>query len=56
VAAYIWVVCGMWWIVSPWRFRDLMMWATATPERVRKLAVGRLVFALLIIVLGVTQF
>jgi len=54
VAAYAWVVFAMWWMISPWRFRDLMIWMTATPDRVRRLAFGRLAFALFVVILGAT--
>jgi hypothetical protein len=54
VAAYAWVVFGMWWIVSPWRFRDLVAWMTATPERIRRMSFGRLAFAIFVIILGAT--
>ena len=56
VAAYIWIIAAMWWMISPWRLRDLIQWATATPERLRKVAAARLAFALLVIVLGVTVY
>ena len=56
VAAYIWIIAAMWWMIAPWRLRDLIQWATATPERLRKVAAARLAFALLVIVLGVTVY
>lgn len=56
VAAYLWIVSAMWWMISPWRLRDIIAWATATPERLRKIAAARLAFAALVIVLGVTAF
>src|SRR5882762_10675980 len=27
--AYVWVVAGMWFTISPWRLRDLILWSTA---------------------------
>jgi hypothetical protein len=56
VAAYVWIVAAMWWMISPWRLRDIIQWATATPERLRKIAAVRLAFGLLVIVLGVTAY
>lgn len=54
--AYAWIVMSMWWMISPWRLRDLIAWATATPDRLRRIAIARLAFALLVIVLGVTAY
>lgn len=56
IAAYIWVITSMWWMISPWRVRDLIAWATATPQRLRSLAAARLAFAVLVIVLGATVY
>jgi len=54
--AYLWVVAGMWWTVSPWRLRDLIEWGTATPERTRLLSGIRFGFGLFVAILGVTAF
>lgn len=56
IAAYVWIIKAMWWMVSPWRMRDLIQWATATPQRLRQIAIARLAFAVLVIVLGVTVY
>jgi hypothetical protein len=56
VAAYIWIIISMWWMISPWRMRDFLNWLTARPERLRKVAIARLVFAVALIVLGATAF
>ena len=56
VMAYAWIIAAMWWMISPWRCRDIIAWATATPERLRKIAAARLAFGLFVIVLGVTAF
>ena len=56
VGAYVWIVISMWWMVSPWRMRDFLNWLTARPERLRTLAIVRLVFAVALIVLGATVF
>jgi len=50
------VVTAMWWMVAPWRLRDLINWATASPQRLRTIAGVRLGFALLIIALGATVY
>jgi hypothetical protein len=54
--AYVLVVAGMWFTVSPWRLRDLLDWATASETRVRIGSSVRLAFALFIVVLGLTVF
>lgn len=56
IGAYVWIVAAMWWMISPWRLRDLIQWMTATPQRLRRIAAARLAVALLVIVLGVTVF
>jgi hypothetical protein len=56
VWAYVLVVAGMWFTVSPWRMRDLLDWATATEQRTRRLSGVRLAFGLLVIVLGLTAY
>jgi len=54
--AYVLVVAGMWFTVSPWRLRDLLNWATATDARVRVGSGIRLAFGLFVAVLGLTVF
>lgn len=54
--AYVLVVAGMWFTISPWRLRDLLNWATATEQRVKIGSSIRLAFALFVIVLGLTAF
>lgn len=54
--AYVLVVAGMWFTISPWRLRDLLHWATANEKRVRIGSTIRLAFALLVLVLGLTAF
>ncbi len=56
VWAYIWVIAGMWFTISPWRFRDLINWATASEQRVRVLSGVRCAFGLLVLVLGLTVY
>ena len=54
--AYVFVVMGIWFTVTPWRLRDLINWATATEARVRLLCLIRLGFAACILTLGLTVF
>jgi hypothetical protein len=54
--AYVLVVAGIWFTVSPWRLRDLLNWATMDERRI-KIGCGiRLAFGLLIAVLGFTAY
>jgi hypothetical protein len=54
--AYLLVLAGMWFTVSPWRLRDILNWSTANEQRIRLLSGIRLGFGLLLIVLGLTVF
>jgi len=54
--AYVWVLAGMWFTVSPWRLRDLIDWATANENRTRILSIVRVAFGLLVLCLGLTVF
>jgi len=54
--AYVFVVLGIWFTVTPWRLRDLINWATATEGRTRLLSLIRLGFAACIVDLGLTAF
>lgn len=54
--AYLWVLAGMWFTVSPWRLRDLVNWATASERRLRLLSGVRLAFGLFVLVLGLTVY
>jgi hypothetical protein len=54
--AYVWVVTGIWFTISPWRLRDLIDWATANEGRIRLLSGLRLAFGLFVVVLGLTVF
>ena len=54
--AYVMVVAGIWFTISPWRLRDLLNWGTATEKRV-KIGCGlRLAFGLFVAALGVAKF
>jgi hypothetical protein len=54
--AYVLVVAGIWFTVTPWKLRDLLGFATANETRVRVGSGLRLAFALFIIALGLTVF
>jgi hypothetical protein len=54
--AYVLILAGIWFTVSPWRLRDLINWATATEQRVQVGSAIRLAFALLVVTLGLTAF
>jgi len=54
--AYLLVVAGMWFTISPWRLRDLLAWGTATDQRIRVGCGVRLAFGLLVVVLGLAVF
>lgn len=56
VWSYVAVISSMWFMISPWRLRDIVIWATATPGRLKSIAFGRLAFAILLIILGVTVY
>ena len=54
--AYLLVVVGIWFTVTPWKLRDLLNWGTATETRVRVGSAFRLAFAIFILFLGLTAF
>jgi len=54
--AYVWIIAGMWFTVSPWRMRDLLNWSTASEQRTRLLSCIRLAFGILVVALGLTAF
>ena len=54
--AYVLIVAGMWFTITPWKLRDLLEWATASEARVKIGSVIRLAFALFILTLGLTAF
>jgi hypothetical protein len=56
VWAYVMVLAGMWFTVSPWRLRDLLLWATANDTRIRVTSGLRLAFGLFVAGLGWTVF
>ena len=54
--AYLFIIAGVWFTISPWRLRDLLNWATANEQRVKVGSAIRLAFALLVVTLGLTAF
>jgi hypothetical protein len=54
--AYLLVVAGVWFTVTPWKLRDILNWATATEERIRIGSTIRLAFAVFVLILGLTAF
>jgi len=52
--AYLWVFAGMWFTISPWRLRDLIVWSTANEQRTRLVSGLRLAFGLFVLALGLT--
>jgi len=54
--AYVFVVLGIWFTITPCRLRDLINWATATDGRTRLLCAVRLTFATMVVILGLTAF
>ena len=54
--AYVLIVAGIWFTVTPWKLRDFIEFATATENRIRIGSLARLAFALFIVVLGLTVF
>ena len=54
--AYILVVAGIWYTVSPWRLRDLLFWATETEKRIRLGSAVRFAFGVFVAILGFKVF
>jgi len=54
--AYVFVVAGIWFTITPWKLRDFIDWATASEARTRLLSGMRLAFAAFVLVLGLTAF
>ena len=54
--AYLLVAAGVWFAWMPWKLRDILNWATATEDRIRSGSAIRLVFALFVVILGLTAF
>jgi hypothetical protein len=56
VWAYLLVVAGIWFTITPWKLRDILNWATATEDRIRIGSIIRLAFAVFVLLLGLTAF
>jgi len=56
VWAYVLIIAGMWLTITPWKFRDLIEFATANEKRIRVGSAVRLAFAIFIVALGLTVF
>ena len=56
VWAYVLVIAGVWFTITPWRLRDFLNWMTATEERIRIGCSIRLAFAVFVVILGLTAF
>ncbi len=54
--AYVFVVLGIWFTITPWKLRDILAWATASEARTRLLSGMRLAFAAFVLILGLTAF
>ena len=54
--AYIFVIAGIYFTITPWRLRDFVNWATASEARTRLLSGLRLAFAAFVLILGLTAF
>jgi hypothetical protein len=54
--AYLFIVAGIWFTVTPWKLRDFLNWATATEARIKIGSAVRLAFAIFIVALGLTAF
>ena len=56
VWAYVLVLAGIWFTVTPWKLRDFLNWMTATQARIKIGSAIRLSFAVFIVLLGLTAF
>lgn len=56
VLVYIWVLWGMWLMLSPYRFRHSFEWVYATPQRARSLYGGLLAIGMLVSALSLLVF
>ena len=56
VWAYAIIFMCMWWVISPWRMRDMIQGMLAKPRRLAAKGWFRLGFGILLIALGLTVF
>lgn len=54
--AYLFVILGIWLTVSPWRFRDWVLWNSANEKRMRIACCLRMALGLAVAILGFTKF
>ncbi len=54
--AYLMILAGIWFTVSPWRMRDILHWNTANETRTRLTCGLRVAFGLFVAALGCTVF
>jgi hypothetical protein len=54
--AYVLVIAGIWFTVTPWKLRDFLNWMTATEARIKIGSAVRLAFAIFVVLLGLTAF
>ena len=54
--AYVLVIAGIWFTVTPWKLRDFLNWMTATDARIKIGSAIRLTFAVFVVLLGLTAF
>ncbi|HEY5297547.1 MAG TPA: hypothetical protein VIK59_06460 [Verrucomicrobiae bacterium] len=54
--AYVLIVLGIWFTITPWKLRDILNWLTANETRVKTGSAIRLAFGLFILILGLTAF
>lgn len=54
--AYLLVLAGIWFTITPWKLRDFLNWMTATEARIKIGSAIRLAFAIFVILLGLTAF
>ncbi len=54
--AYLLVLAGIFFTVTPWKLRDFLNWMTATDARIKIGSAIRLGFAVFVLLLGLTAF
>ncbi len=54
--AYVWIIVGMWWTISPWRGRDWLEWNVSDLGRLKQLSIARLALSIAVIAMGATVF
>jgi hypothetical protein len=56
VWAYLLVIAGICFTITPWKLRDFLNWMTATQARIKIGSAVRLSFAIFVVLLGLTAF